>query len=101
MQLAALQGRAYLIYKPVLEALCLWHQLLCAAVPVARWSGVSNEVPVIDLKDDRLNKACTFDIAIFCRTSLHLSLTTMRPPGLSATKGTITAARMSSEEGYC
>ena len=99
MQLAGVQGGAYLIYKPVLEALRLWHQLLCAAVPVARWSGVSNEVPVIDLKDDRLNKACTINIAISCCRSLHLSLAKMRPPGLLATKETITAAEVLSEEG--
>ena len=59
MSLTDSQGGACLIYKPVLEALGLGHQLLCAAVSVACWSGVPDEVPVIDLKDDSLNQACT------------------------------------------
>lgn len=49
----------YLVDEPVLEALGLGHQFFCAAVPVAGWSGVPNQIPVIYLKDDRLDQPCT------------------------------------------
>ena len=60
---------AYLVDKPILEALGLWHQLLGAAIPVAGWSGVPDQIPVIDLKDHRLNKACrtTQNILTVCQ----------------------------------
>ena len=51
--------RSYLVYESVLKALGLWHKLLGAAIPVAGRSGVPNQIPVIDLKDHRLDEACT------------------------------------------
>lgn len=64
-------SRAYLVYKPVLKALCLGHQLLRAAISVARGGRVPNQIPVIHLKNDRLDQTCTAMHALLniCQTA--------------------------------
>ena len=52
------QQGADLVNKAVLEALGFWDEFLGAAVAVPRGCGVADEIPVIHLKDDRLDQSC-------------------------------------------
>lgn len=67
--MGSLQGRAHpapcpgdpahLVDQAILEALGLGHELLGAAVAVARGGGVTDQVPIVHLKDHCLDQACS------------------------------------------
>ena len=59
----------YLVDQTVLKALGLGNKLLGAAVSVARGCGVADQIPVIHLKDDRLDQPCKASSSYECAIS--------------------------------